>query len=223
MIYGLVPIGGKGTRLGLSFSKEMLPQKGFLYFNPVSNHLVTTMRNAGAERIIFIHGFEFKKDVKKFYSEPCHVHFLQKTEGFANVLKEFLMNIDLQNQDIVLFGMPDTVFRGNPFLEMLKHRGITCALFRSNDESKVDRLYVNRRKFAVKQPKNSAFEDRFWGLLKFDGADMIRIEEKGHFSKYTEIGNILNQNEFTCIDAEEYLDLGTWDNYNYYLQNYQKS
>ena len=220
MIYGLVPIGGKGTRLGLAFSKEMLPQKGFLYFNPISNHLVNTMQKAGAERIIFIHGFEFKKDVLEYYNDPCHLHFLQKTEGFANVLREFLMNIELRNHDIVLFGMPDTVFRGNPFHEMLKHRGITCALFRTNDQSKVDRLYVDKQKFAVKQSKSSAFGDRFWGLLKFDGSDMIRIETEGLLSKYTEIGNILNQNKFTCVDAEDYLDLGTWDNYNYYLKNY---
>jgi len=220
MIYGLIPIGGKGTRLGLSFSKEMLPQKGFLYFNPVSNHLVTSMQNAGAEQIIFIHGFEFKEDVREFYNDPCYLHFLQKNEGFANVLKEFLINIELQKDDIVLFGMPDTVFRGNPFHEMLKHRGIACALFRSNDESKVDRLYVNRQKFAVKQSKNSTFDDRFWGLLKFDGSDMIHIEAEGHFEKYMEIGNILNQNAFSCIEAEEYLDLGTWDNYNYYLKKY---
>ena len=61
MIYGLVPIGGRGTRLGLTFSKEMLPQKGFKYFNPVSNHLVSTMQEAGADEIVFIHGFEFKR------------------------------------------------------------------------------------------------------------------------------------------------------------------
>ena len=61
MIYGLVPIGGKGTRLGLTFSKEMLPQKGFLHFNPISNHLVSAMKEAGAEEIIFIHGFEYRK------------------------------------------------------------------------------------------------------------------------------------------------------------------
>ena len=76
MIYGLVPIGGKGTRLGLSFSKEMLPQKGFLYFNPVSNHLVNTMQNAGAEQIVFIHGFEFKKDVKVGFSKVRRSFFV---------------------------------------------------------------------------------------------------------------------------------------------------
>ena len=220
MIYGLVPIGGRGTRLGLTFSKEMLPQKGFKYFNPVSNHLVSAMQDAGAEQIVFIHGFEFKKDVIDFFNGANHKHFLQKTEGFSNVLRELLVNLTLKNDDSVLFGMPDTVFRGNPFHEMVAHPGIMCGLFTTNNETKVDRLYVDKQKFAVKQPKGPNLQDRFWGLLKFDGIDIIGMETDNHFSTYGEIGDIINQYDFSCINAEDYLDLGTWDNYNYYLKNY---
>ena len=63
MIKGIVPIGGFGTRLGMTFSKEMLPQKNYNYYNPISNHLVSRMLEAGAEEIIFIHGDELKNDV----------------------------------------------------------------------------------------------------------------------------------------------------------------
>jgi len=220
MIYGLVPIGGKGTRLGLTFSKEMLPQKGFLHFNPISNHLVSAMKEAGAEEIIFIHGFEFKKDVIGFFNKEFHKHFLQKTEGFSNVLKEIMINISLENSDKILFGMPDTVFRGNPFHEMVTHEGIACALFSTNDSSKVDRLYQNKQKFAVKQAKSWALQNRFWGLLKFDGINLLNMENTGQFSVHTEIGDILNLHDFACINADDYLDLGTWDNYNDYLKNY---
>jgi hypothetical protein len=220
MIYGLVPIGGKGTRLGLTFSKEMLPQKGFLHFNPIANHLVSAMKEAGAEEIIFIHGFEFKKDVIDFFNKEFHKHFLQKTEGFSNVLKEIMINISLENSDKILFGMPDTVFRGNPFHEMVTHEGIACALFSTNDSSKVDRLYQNKQKFAVKQSKSWALQNRFWGLLKFDGINLLNMENAGQFSVHTEIGEILNLHDFTCINADDYLDLGTWDNYNDYLKNY---
>ena len=221
MIYGLVPIGGKGTRLGLTFSKEMLPQKGTLHFNPISNHLVSAMTEAGAERIVFVHGFEFKKDVLDFFFDTkYYLHFQQQVEGFSNVLRELLCNTLLKNDDQILFGMPDTIFSENPFHEMLKHKGISCALFTTNDESKVDRLLVNERKFAVKQSKSPVVQDKFWGLLKFDGANIISMEEKGYFSKYSEIGDIINQYDFSCIEAKDYLDLGTWDNYNYYLKNF---
>ena len=39
MIIGCVGIGGKGTRLGMTFSKEMLPQRNYMFYNPISNHL----------------------------------------------------------------------------------------------------------------------------------------------------------------------------------------
>ena len=219
MIYGLVPIGGNGTRLGLTFSKEMLPQKGFRHFNPISNHLVNAMQEAGADEIVFVHGFDLKKDVAEFFNDNCHRHLPQGAKGFANVLRELLVNIPLQYNDKVLFGMPDTVFQGNPFFEMIKHPGITCGLFTTNDESKVDRLFVDVQKFAVKHSKNSTLQDRFWGLLKFDGFDIGDMDTKGYFSKFSEIGDILNQYDFSCVYAEKFLDLGTWDNYNYYLNN----
>ena len=186
MIYGLVPIGGKGTRLGLTFSKEMLPQKGFLNFNPISNHIVNAMEEAGAAQIIFIHGFELKKDVTDFYHLDSYKHFLQKAEGFANVLREFLGNIPVEVDDKILFGMPDTIFAGNPFTEMLKYPSITCAIFTTNDETEVDRLYIGSQKFAVKQRKRRALQERFWGLLKFDGEDILNMEVNDYFSKYSD-------------------------------------
>ena len=220
MIYGLVPIGGLGTRLSLTFSKEMLPQKGFRHFNPISNHLVAALIEAGAEKIVFIHGFELKNDVVTFFKSINHLHFVQKSAGFSNVLKEFLTNISLQSNDKVLFGMPDTVFRGNPFHEMLLKQGIACGLFTTNEDSEVDRLYINEKKFAVKKVKSPLLQNMFWGLLKFDGSDLVSMENQGHFLKYSEIGDIINQYNFSCVEAEDYLDIGTWDNYNEYLKNY---
>ena len=55
MIVGLIPVGGKGTRLGLFFPKEMLPQIGFDYYNPLINLTVTNMLETGVEKIYFIH------------------------------------------------------------------------------------------------------------------------------------------------------------------------
>ena len=68
MITGIVPIGGFGTRLGMTFSKEMLPQRNYKYYNPGSNHLVSKMIDAGAKKIIFIHGDELKSDVTSFFT-----------------------------------------------------------------------------------------------------------------------------------------------------------
>ena len=47
MIYGIVPVGGKGTRLGLYFSKELFPLKGHDYYYPVCKYTVDNMIEAG--------------------------------------------------------------------------------------------------------------------------------------------------------------------------------
>ena len=93
MIYGLIPVGGKGIRLGLPYSKEMLPQKNFDYFNPLVNHIVEKMKLAGAEKFYFVHGAEFKKDIIEYFNQEIFVHILQENLGFANVILDFYNNV----------------------------------------------------------------------------------------------------------------------------------
>lgn len=213
MIIGIIPIGGKGMRLGLPFSKEMLPQKGYDYYEPIANHLVKKMELAGAEKIVFIHGIEYKQDVKEFFNDPKYIHITQQAPGFATTIRDGAAAID--NFDKVLFGLPDSIFKGNPYLPMLEVGGIVCGLFTTNDESKVDRVSGNH--FDVKAPKTEHNSSHFWGVLKFDKEDVNRFINDNMFEKFAEIGYILNQYPKTMIEAGPYIDLGTWSNYNNYL------
>lgn len=219
MIYGLVPIGGKGTRLGLTFSKEMLPQKNYLEYKPISNHLIDCMIQSGANFIYFIHGFEFKNDVIEYYTDDTYIHIKQKHSGFANVIKEFIENVDFEDDDSIFFGMPDTIFEGNPFTKMLEIPGVVCGLFKTDDNSKVDRLIKNKKQFKVKSKKTKDLEENFWGIIKFDGKTLKDMMQKDVFTTYTEIGDILNQYKFSTVKAGLYIDLGTWPNYNRYLSH----
>ena len=190
MIYGLIPIGGKGLRLGLPYSKEMLPQKNFTYYNPIVNHTVAKMLSARVDHIVFVHGKNFKKDVKKFYQD---------------------------DHDQIVFGLPDTIYQGNPFKELLTHPNIVAGLFQASDYSLVDRLWHG--KFQVKSPKTNENEVWFWGTLKFDGADIKKMIDDKQFNKHTEIGSILNEYDFRCAYFNKYFDLGTWKGYNDYLNS----
>ena len=140
MITGIVPIGGFGTRLGMTFSKEMLPQRNYKYYNPVSNHLVSKMIDAGAKKIIFIHGDELKSDVTSFFTNDNFIHICQKKSGFANVLVEFLDYTHTTKNDVLFFGMPDTIFENNPFIKMAsiktKLSRYKASFYRFNSESK---------------------------------------------------------------------------------------
>lgn len=220
MIYGLIPVGGKGIRLGLPYSKEMLPQKNFYHFNPICNHIVKKMELAGASKIYFVHGLAFKKDLKNFFEKSNYVHILQSEVGFANVIKDFYdSNPDLKKEDKIIFGLPDSIFDQNPFIEMLNKQGTVCGLFSTDKATKVDRLEINKNKFQIKVKKTDKNQDKFWGILKFDGSCIKRMIKDKVFDKFNEIGEIINLYPFSCVDANSYFDLGTWQNYNRYLTN----
>ena len=218
MIYGLIPIGGQGSRLGLPYSKEMLPQKNYGFYNPVSNHLVQKMLFAGAEKIVFIHGKNFKQDVTSFYSDDQKfLHIEQKELGFAQILRDFYINVRPQDNDQCLFGLPDSIFDGNPYMEMLGHPGICAGLFTTSDGTKVDRLTLCGTRFEVKSPKTDNNSDRFWGVIKFDGRNLRQFHEDDIFKKTQEIGEIINIYGFSRTHENNYIDIGTWENYNKYL------
>jgi len=218
MIYGVIPAGGLGSRLGLPYAKEMLPQKNFDYYNPLINHVATKMKDSGAEKIYFIHDVECKSLIVDYFSSAEYVHINQETSGFANCLKDFYHSAKPADSDQVLFGMGDTVFDVNPFTEMLTQSGIVCGLFCGADQSKVDRLTDNNQ-FDVKSIKSNANSDLFWGVLKFDGHNLAEFSQDQLYEMYTEIGHIINHYPFSTTENGSYIDLGTWAGYNQYLKS----
>jgi hypothetical protein len=218
MIDGIVPIGGLGTRLGLPFAKEMLPQINLDFYKPVADNLVDKMISAGADSIYFIHGFEYKQDVIRYYNKSNHIHIIQKQSGFANTIKEYY---DIRSKPAkILFGMPDTVFSHNPFIKMLETSGVVAGLFTTTDESKVDRLELATGKFRIKCAKSVEVSNKFWGVLKFDSKELDFLIANNYFSVYSEVGDLVNLFDFSVIDSKEYLDLGTWPNYNRYVKSW---
>lgn len=216
MKYGLLAVGGKGTRLGLPFSKEMLPQKGYDYYNPLINHTIEKMLLAGAEKIVFVHGDKFKDDIKNYFTDDKYIHICQKNIGFARVIEDFYNQITPKDDDIIYFGLPDTVYEDNPFIFLGLTKGIVCGLFTTEKHVKVDRLSKNSTLFQIKTEKNESNQDLFWGVLKFDGVNIKLMIEKDLFSKYSEIGHILNEFENKHLIFDNFLDCGIWENFHIY-------
>ena len=222
MIYGLLPVGGEGQRLSLPFSKEMLPQKNYDYYNPIINHSVEKMLLVGADKIYFIHGKKYKSYLKNFFKGKNFIHILQRSKGFSKVLSDFTKAAKPEDQDKIIFGLPDSIFSKNPFIKMLNEDGIVCGLFETQDNSKVDRLDKNKKKFIVKSEKNQNNLNLFWGVLKFDGLNLKKITQDKDSINLPEIGDVLNKYQKKMLDCGQYLDIGTWDNYNRYLQSEEK-
>jgi len=217
-IVGCIPCGGKGLRLSLPFSKELLPQKNVPFYTPIIHHSIKKMEDAGAEKIYFIHGKDFKEDICRYYNNVNYIHLRQQQPSFAGSLQDFYSFTERQysKDDMVLFGLPDTTFEDNPFLSMVKMKGIVCGLFQTSDNSKVDRLNLDHTKFFIKTAKNEENLNFFWGVLKFDFGNLLKMVEDRVFEKTDEIGYILNQYNRQYVYAGDYLDLGTFENLNKY-------
>jgi hypothetical protein len=193
MIYGIIPVGGKGTRLGLPYPKELLPLKNFNSYYPVCKLTVDNMLQSGCEKIYFIHGEETKSEIKNYFKEDIYFHINNKSEMFSKVITCFLDNISLNEEDIVLFGLPDSYYKTNLYLELVKMDGLVCGLFITNDFSKVDRLKLNSKIFDVKSEKLISNSSLFWGVIKFDYYSLKKYTEIITSSNDSEVGSIINK------------------------------
>lgn len=230
MIYGVIPVGGEGKRLGLPFSKEVFPKMGIEHYEPMMHTIVEKMLEAGASEIVFVHGKELKQDIVKYYDDEIYQHICQKTVSFSGVLKDAYYSILPLDSDKILFGLPDTMFTGNPFIDSLLLKNIVCCAFYASDNSlKVDRLKTlnSNTVFDVKNVKTEQNSELFWGCLKFDAENILDMINSGLFDKTNEIGELINlyfkdpQNKskvtISILSPNVYfLDVGTWKNLNKY-------
>jgi hypothetical protein len=215
MIFGIIPVGGVGSRLGMAFPKELLPLKGYNSYYPVSRLTVDNMIDAGCEKIYFIHGKNFKDQIREYYKSENFFHIKNMSPDFSMSINAFLENVKIKQNDIVLFGLPDSYYSGNLFLKLVKKDGLCCGMFQTLDEIKVDRLN-NDNKFDVKCEKTVNNKNLFWGVLKFDFDSINKYLSILNETGEKEIGNIINKINFSYIVGEKYIDLGTWQSLNKY-------
>ncbi len=207
-IYGCIPVGGNGTRLKLPFSKEMLPLLGYDFYKPIIEHTVNKMKEAQCDEIFFIHGKEYKEDIFKHF---IGYHHARQKDTNPFVLNDILKCVD---SGILLYGLPDTIYTGNPFIKAIAMEGhVACIFETSNDDLKVDRISHN--KFDIKSEKTLLNQNNFWGAAKLIIEDM----PKNYFGK--EMGEYLNLIDINYSYNKEYVDLGTWLGYEEYCNSYE--
>ncbi len=227
-IIGILPVGGNAVRLGLPgcLSKCMLPQAGQDKYIPVVCHTIQKMKEAGATEIYFIHAKgEYKGDIIEYFDEPGYFHIQQRKDNFANTLLasiHYYLDKELDKDTRILYGLPDTVYVENPFIELVKNTGISCAMFEAEDSLKVDRILTlgDRQFFDVKSLKTVMNEKWFWGCFALDFPDLLRMIKDNEITQYPEIGEVLSKNEKKYYYYGYYLDLGIWNNMNkYWMEN----
>lgn len=215
MIYGLIPVGGEASRLSIPFPKELMPLKGYDRYYPVSKLTVDNMISAGCDVIYFIHGKKFKTQIIDYYRNDNFFHIQNFSESFSEVINCFFTSVNINENDKILFGLPDSYYKGNPFVKLIEINGLCCGLFKTFDTVKVDRLNKDNR-FDIKSEKNQNNSNLFWGVIKFDYSSMKKYIQILQNTKEKEIGNIINCMEFSYTIEDIYFDLGTWDSLNKY-------
>ncbi len=224
-IIGVLPVGGNAVRLGLpsGLSKSMLPQAGKDTYIPVICHTIQKMQEAGATEIYFVHAKDdYKKDIVEWFNEDGYWHIQQRKDNFANTLLNSIHHYLDKNQDYrILYGLPDTIFNGNPYVELVQEKGISAALFESEDLLKVDRLIKQdgREVFDVKSIKKDSNSKWFWGCFALDSTDLSVMITDNEVNLDTEIGSILSRYRKNLYFYGKYLDLGIWENMNKYWSN----
>lgn len=215
MIYGLIPVGGYGSRLNLPFPKEMLPLKNYNFYYPVCKLTVDNMISAGCEKIFFIHGKEYKKEIVSFFNDKCYSHIKNLSPRQSEVFSSFYKSVSLNKDDIFYYGLPDTYYKKNLFLELKKIDGLACGMFAVDNNSVVGRLNTSINKFE-KSVKKDNLTKYCWGVLKFDLQTLQIFNKTIEEKKNSEAEELINENEFKVVYGDEYYDLGTWDSLNKY-------
>lgn len=210
MIYGVIPVGGVGSRLGLSFPKELLPLKGYGKYYPVVRLTTDSMESAGCEKLVFVHGDNFKEGLRSYFNKPNHIHINNPSDMFSRSITCLQDHFNFENEDVILYGLPDSVYDINTFPAMVNVPGVVCGLYKTKDESKVDRLNIVTNLFDVKSPKTPENSEWFWGTIKMDGRDIRNYISYQDKHQEREVGNVINHIGFKVCYGGDYLDLGTW-------------
>lgn len=139
-IFGIVPAGGQGTRLGLPFPKELLPIAGTTMYTPVIDYTMTAMYESGVDGIIVVCN-DHKGQLLDYLAKRPYSHLItfayQHTKpsasggssGFVEAISDAFTSALCHYGESVkrdaswLVGMPDTIMTNqNDVFCILRHQ-----------------------------------------------------------------------------------------------------
>jgi dTDP-glucose pyrophosphorylase len=230
-MWGIVPAAGSGTRIQpLAFSKELLPVGSRLDGaterpRAVSEYLIERMLKAGADKICFVIS-PWKSDILQYYGGMigrAAIAYVVQPEpaGLCDAIFRALPLI--QRDDLVLIGLPDTIWLPEDALTRLPDDRLAFLTFPvdrpelfdavlSDDEGRVREIQVKRRGAASRW---------VWGAFKMPGAVLLDLYslwcERDRHDEY--VGTLVNAYLAAGGDAlavpsgTAYVDVGTLGGY----------
>ncbi|MFL5343294.1 MAG: nucleotidyltransferase family protein [Hyalangium sp.] len=229
-MWGIIPAAGIGSRIQpLAFSKELLPVGGrhdgkTERPRAVSEYLVDRMIRAGARKLCFVIS-PGKSDIVEYYGGsvgPAQVCYAVQQEPLGLCDSIFRALPFIQPQEVVLVGLPDTVWFPEDGLCHLGE-GLSFLLFPVEHPELFDAVVTDDagtvREIQVKQP--GATSNWIWGAFKLTGAILLELHELWLTREPRDpyIGTLVNEwlargGRAQAVRAgEAYVDVGTLHGY----------
>lgn len=226
--YGVLPMAGKAGRVQpLAFSKELYPVsfKGRHY--AVSEFSIRAMLKAGVDEIRLVIHPE-KMDIVRYYAAytaPLSFYFY-KSPSLPQSCIYPVSNVN--DDDICLFGLPDTLFSGrNAYLRVRKRveqgADVCLGVFKVEDASKFDSVMIDNKDrvrgvLVKKSPPLSSWIWGIWGargkvlgklnrLIKTQRVKGEKLLGKG-FDRLAKDGKTIMVAEKL---GDKYFDIGTYE------------
>lgn len=234
-LVAILPAAGKGSRLGLPFSKELLPLFDKSNFYPVIKSSLDELSKVGVKKIIIVIN-DKKSDLIKYLGNGKKFGFefvyavQEQPKSLPHAIYE---GIKFVNDENVIFMMPDTLISPFGFLtEFLssinnsKYANIGC--FKTNRPEKFAMVQFDENGIATKFEEKKADSKLSWMW----GFWFWKKEVTSHLKSYdfnknydyeitlSEVMNpILEINQINVVKMNNfyYRDLGTFDEINEYI------
>ncbi|WP_047979874.1 sugar phosphate nucleotidyltransferase [Ornithinibacillus contaminans] len=229
---GLIPSAGKGSRLGLPFSKEMFPDVHNESYRPIIMHTIDAMKRSGIEHLIFTINPK-KKELIEYLGngKQFGMNFSYCIHPEPRSLPESLHeSYHLIKGKRVVFAMPDTVIKPDSFIddmiyahEHTKNTAATLGLFKTDTPNKFAMVDFEGEKatYAIEKPKKSDLK-WMWGSMVWGEEYIERFHQYVEENKYKEregemmltnsLTTLIQERKVTVVPFEygEYRDLGTY-------------
>jgi glucose-1-phosphate thymidylyltransferase len=229
-MWGIVPAAGRGSRIQpLGFSKELLPlgvQAEDRTEKPraVSEYLVKRMVIAGADKLCFVIA-PGKSDILEYFGQYGQANTAYVVQPRPCGLCDAIFRAEpvIGHEEMVIVGLPDTVWFPETALCHLPDRALSFLLFPVEQPELFDAVVVDDegrvQEIQVKQPE--AATNWIWGAFKMPGAVFHELSElwrqRDRYDEY--IGTLVNAYlerggvAHGIKAGEAYVDVGTLNGY----------
>jgi len=226
--YGILPMAGKGTRIQpIGFSKELYPVTYKSKHFAISEFSVRAMTKAQVDEIKLVVNPN-KLDIPKYYAKynaPLCFYFYESNSLPESCLYPIL---SLQDDDLCLFGLPDTLFSPNDgYIQvkkaLLAGADLVLGTFKVEDGSKFDSVAIDKSGVlkGVKVKQNPPLSNWVWGIWGARVKTLRRLKglidkQKSSGEKLLGVGfeDLIKLSEFDLRAVklgENYFDIGTMD------------